>query len=73
MTRKTDHFGPMVLDALTGNPPAEKTSTRATCRMTTAKGNRCTGEALDPDAKVVQICTRHAAEVMQLINERTAR
>ncbi|WP_433699082.1 hypothetical protein [Nocardiopsis sp. CA-288880] len=48
-------------------------TSRATCRMTTARGNRCTGEPLDPDPKAVQICIRHAGEVMALINEKRNR
>ncbi|WP_067967490.1 hypothetical protein [Nocardiopsis trehalosi] len=47
-----------------GTPP------RATCRMTDRLGDRCTGEALDPDPKTIQICQRHAGEVMVLINDR---
>lgn len=43
---------------------------RAQCRVLSAKNERCTGEALDPDAKAIQVCARHAAEVMQLINDR---
>lgn len=50
--------------------PAPAATPRATCRMTTTRGNRCTGEALDSDPKAVQICARHAAEVMQLISDR---
>jgi hypothetical protein len=45
-------------------------STRVTCRVLTARGDRCTGEALDPDPKTIQICQRHAGEVMALINDR---
>lgn len=43
-----------------------------TCRMTNRHGDRCTAEALDPDAKAV-ICQRHAAEVMHLISDQMAR
>lgn len=46
------------------------TTGRATCRMTTARGHRCTAEPLDTDPKAIQICARHAAEVMTLINEK---
>jgi len=45
-------------------------STRLTrCRMTDRLHNPCTAEALDPDAPVL-ICTRHAALVLALINQR---
>ncbi|GAA4911394.1 hypothetical protein [Streptomonospora salina] len=46
---------------------------RAQCRMTNAKGDRCTGEALDPDPKAIQVCQRHAAEVMALIADHRKR
>jgi hypothetical protein len=59
--------------APTADAPVPPRASRATCRMTTARGNRCTGEALDPDLKVIQICARHAGEVLALINERTSR
>ncbi|WP_435107329.1 hypothetical protein [Nocardiopsis synnemataformans] len=65
MTRKTTPTA--------GNAPVPPRASRATCRMTTARGNRCTGEALDPDLKAIQICARHAGEVLALINERTSR
>jgi len=46
---------------------------RPQCRMTRSNGERCTGEALDRDPKAVQICMRHAGEVMALVNERARR
>ncbi|MDA2805726.1 hypothetical protein [Nocardiopsis suaedae] len=46
------------------------TAPRTTCRVLTARGKRCTGEALDPDPKAIQICQRHAAEVMRLVTDR---
>lgn len=58
---------------LTENTWTEKSPARATCRMHTARGRRCTAEALDTDPKVIQVCARHAAEVMSLVNERATR
>lgn len=52
---------------------ADTPTSRATCRMHTARGRRCTAEPLDTDPKAIQICARHAAEVMTLINERATR
>jgi hypothetical protein len=45
------------------------TAAYTTCAWTNRYGNRCTAEAIDEE---VRICGRHAAEVMQLIKERTA-
>lgn len=42
---------------------------RITCRMEDMYGDRCTGEALDPNGDVL-ICIEHAAKVMRLINDR---
>ena len=39
------------------------------CRMLDGKLNRCSGEALSDDPKVIQICQRHAAEVLELVAE----
>ncbi|MFE1104125.1 hypothetical protein ACFW4K_26735 [Nocardiopsis alba] len=52
---------------------APKNTARATCRVHTARGRQCTAEPLDTDEKVIQICARHAAEVLTLINERANR
>jgi hypothetical protein len=41
---------------------------RVTCRVLTRRGDRCTGEAVIPDAEL-QICTRHLAEAMRLLNQ----
>ncbi|MFD0772628.1 hypothetical protein ACFQZ2_01680 [Streptomonospora algeriensis] len=63
-------------DTVTTNTETTNTETktaRAQCRMTTAKGERCTGESLDPDPKAVQVCQRHAAEVMALIADHRKR
>lgn len=64
---------PAVAETATVASQTAATAARATCRFMTAKGNRCTGEALDPDPKVVQVCARHAAEVMELIADHKAR
>jgi hypothetical protein len=41
------------------------------CRYLRRNDEQCTGEALDssPDAEIV-ICAKHAAAVMDLVNER---
>lgn len=41
------------------------------CRYLRRNGEQCTAEAMDssPDAQIV-ICQKHAARVMQLINDR---
>ncbi|MFC6017232.1 hypothetical protein ACFP2T_13570 [Plantactinospora solaniradicis] len=49
--------------------------TAATTRLITCSvigrhsGNRCTAEALDPDAEVL-ICARHTGLVMEMVNAR---
>ncbi|MFF4847977.1 hypothetical protein [Streptomyces sp. NPDC001194] len=37
-----------------------------TCRMTDRWGNRCTGEAIDPDGEAL-ICIRHYAAAVRTI------
>lgn len=39
-----------------------------TCRVLSGRGNRCTGEAVDPNAEL-KICARHLAEAQRLIHE----
>lgn len=68
MTTKT-RPGVTFKDALTQVPA----NPRPQCRVLRSNGERCTGEALDRDPMAIQVCTRHAAEVMRLINERTTR
>lgn len=58
------------LDRIEAGTNDTPTTGRATCRMHTTRGRRCTAEPLDTDPKAIQICARHAAEVMQLINEK---
>lgn len=67
MTTTTRRPGVTFKDALTQVPP----NPRFYCAMTNAMGNRCTGEALDPDPVAIQICLRHAGEVLELINQRS--
>ncbi|MEU3667560.1 hypothetical protein [Streptomyces virginiae] len=38
-----------------------------TCRMTDRWGNRCTGEAIDPDGEAL-ICIRHYAAAVRTVS-----
>lgn len=42
------------------------------CRMYSRRGNPCANPALDSDPNAIQICVRHAGEVLELIRERQA-
>jgi hypothetical protein len=51
----------------TARPPSAARAGLVYCRMQDMHGDRCTGEALSATADV-QICRRHAALVMELVN-----
>lgn len=42
-----------------------------TCRMTDRRGNRCTGEAIDPSGEVL-ICIRHYSAALRTVREAQA-
>lgn len=42
------------------------------CRMHSRRGNPCPNPAMDDDPNSIDICVRHASEVLELVKERQA-
>lgn len=52
-----------------GTPVSDPPPRLPRCRMLDGRLNRCSGEALSTDPKVIRICARHAGEVLELVAE----